>query len=191
VRPVLPDHDDDVRPEALCRLHFLDVHEEASVAANGEDSSRRVDHAGGDGAWQGEAHRAEAIWNQNRIGLVRVEVTCDPHLVRADIGEQDVLGAHGLAGVPEDLLGTNRTLRIVVLVPSELLLHLSAHFGLLAEFVASVLVAAQPFVQHPERMGQVADDLDVRVVVGIDLGGEESAASTAQDTVSFDPRPMV
>ena len=170
---VLPDHDDDVRSEPLRRFHLLHVHQEAAVTADGEDTSPGMDQVCGNGTGEGETHRAEAVGDQDRIGLVRMEVAGHPHLVRSDIAEEDVFGAHGLAGVPDRLLGPDRTRRVVVPVAGELLLHFPPYGSLLLEVEVSRPSRPQSFVEHPQGVGQVADDLHLGMIVGVNFGGEE------------------
>ena len=81
--------------------------------------------------------------------------------------------AQGLADVPENLLGPDRTRRVVVPVEGEFFPHLAPHGGLLMQIEVSRRSRAQPFIQHPQGVGQVADDLHFQVIVRVDLGGEK------------------
>ena len=83
---VLPDHHGDVAIETPRGLHLLHVHQEAGVTRDRQDTPVGGDEIRGDRAGQREAHRAEAVRDQTRVRFVALIVTCDPHLVCADVG---------------------------------------------------------------------------------------------------------
>ena len=63
---------------------------------------------GADRPGQREAHRAKAVRDQAGVRLVALIVARDPHLVGADVGEQDIARSQHLAHVPQDLLWLHR-----------------------------------------------------------------------------------
>ena len=132
-----------------------------------------MDQVRGDGAREGEAHGAEPVRNQAGVGLVALIVAGDPHLVRADIRQQDVLWPQGGPDVPEHLLRAKRPLGVVRGASRKFLQHRCANASLLRKVQIERRTRSQPLVEHPQGMGEVADEFDVRVVVLVDLGGQK------------------
>ena len=98
-----------------------------------------------------------------------------PHLVGPDVGEQHVVGAEDLAGVPQRLLGLDDALGVVLGVGGEVGEHRGPGRPGVAVVPVGRLGAAPPapLVEHPERVGQVTHHLDVDGVALVDLGGQE------------------
>ena len=93
----------------------------------------------------------------------------------ADVGQQDVRGAHHLAHVPQHLLRLHRE-RGVVLLHGEVVEDGLAQRGAVVDVpqrqVIAVLVV-ELLVDLPQGVGDVGLDVDVDVVVLVDLAGPE------------------
>ena len=132
VLPVFPDHRHEIATEAFSGLYFLDIHEKACVTTHGQHPPFGEYQARGQGAGQREAHRAEAVGDQACVGLVTVIVPHDPHLMRTNVGQQDVVWAEHLPCVPDCLLGSDAALGLVILALGGVCPHLRPDLALIA-----------------------------------------------------------
>ena len=80
---------------------------------------------------------------------------------------------HDLARIPQRLLRPDGAVRVVVLVFLEVRGHVGADLLLELEVVVRHAVLVEAFVQHPQRVREVADEFRLRVVVLVDLGRQE------------------
>ena len=108
---VVPDQDDERRLHAHRRLDLLRIHHEAGVARHRDDLAVRVGELGRDRAGHGDAHGREAVGDDAGVGPLGPVHARHPHLVRADVGDGDVVGAEHFAQVPDDLLRLDRESR--------------------------------------------------------------------------------
>lgn len=113
IAAVAEDEGDEVRAQAVGRFKFLDVHQEAGVAGDGQDFLVRMDELGRDGAGNGDAHGGEAVGDEARIRFVAVVMAGDPDFVGTDVGNDDVVFAHDAAAVDEGFLRLDREGHIV------------------------------------------------------------------------------
>ena len=82
----------------------------------------------------------------------------NPHLVRTDIGQQDVMRPHDLPRIPKRLLRANRAFGLVVLVLGESPQLIASRVLLLSiEVETQSIRFCDALVQHPQCMRQVAD----------------------------------
>ena len=88
---VMEDHDDEVHPEAHRRLQLLRVHHEAAIARRHQHTTLRINQLRRDGTRHADAHACETVRDDAGFRLITAIEASDPHLMRADIGDQDVL----------------------------------------------------------------------------------------------------
>ena len=101
-------------------------------------------------------------------------VSGDPHLVRADVGQQDVVRAQGLARVPEHFLRSYAVARAVVAVFGKVGGHLlAASRAALRDRSGAESLSPSAIVEHPQRVREIADQFHLGVVVLIDFGGQK------------------
>ena len=117
---------------------------------------------------QADAHGRETVADDHGVGLVRLEEPRRPDLVGADVADDDVLRAQRPAQVEDRLLRLDRP-AIVRLVGVQL-----AEDGLAQAEMVVVPGAGLDHRQGRPEPGDaavdVADQLDVRLVAGVDLG---------------------
>ena len=92
--PVLvvgPDQHNDVAVEASRRFHVLGIHQEAGVARDRDDIAPGMHQLGGNRTGHRYTHAGKAVGNQAGVRLLAAKHTCHPHLVRADVADDDVL----------------------------------------------------------------------------------------------------
>ena len=138
---VAPDDRHDVELVAHGGLEVLHVHQEAGVAADRQHVAVGEGDLRADRTRKREAHGAEAVGDQTGVRLLALVIARNPHLVRADVGEQDVLGAHDLAHVPQHFLRLHRE-RVVVLLHGEVVEDGLAKRGPVVDVPQRQLVAA-------------------------------------------------
>ena len=150
-------------------LELLGVHHEAAVSADGKDTSLGMEQLGRECARDREAHRCEAVGYEAGLRLEAGILAADPDLVRANVGDEDVGAPEDLADVGNQAAGLHRE-RVV----AALLLELSVQAGAHGKHRLRLghLVAAGSPQDLVDAVGKVADDLYVRVVLLIDVGGQ-------------------
>src|SRR5437879_1544655 len=68
-------------PLTLRRLQFVDAHQESAVSAQGHDPAIRIGELRRDSPREGDAHRREAVRDDDRVRLHRPEETAEPDVV--------------------------------------------------------------------------------------------------------------
>ena len=122
-------------------------------------------------AGHGEAHRAEATGVDPGVRVLVADVVGGPHLVLADAGDVDRLGAGDLAEPLDDVL-RGEALRGGVVPERVLLLHAGQelHPALVVAGVALLLLGLERDDQVGDHLAAVADDRHVGDAVLADLG---------------------
>ena len=111
---VVPDQDDAGHACPHDGLHFLGVHQKAGVAGDRHGFAVRIGELGGENAGHRDAHRGEAVRDDAGIGAFGLIHPRHPHLVRADVGNDDVFRGERLAQIPDDFLRAHRKAHIVL-----------------------------------------------------------------------------
>ena len=178
VGAVHPDHGDDVELAPYRSLHVLRVHEEAGVAVDRENLAIRHRDLGPERAGEGEAHCAEAVGDEAGVGLVALVVAGDPHLVRAHVREQHVPRPHDLAHVVKHLLRAHGEVAAALLGGEIVVNGMAQRLPLadIEERQARAAVLGSPLdllVDLPERIGDVALNVDLDLIVAVHLGRPE------------------
>ena len=107
------EHDDDqIETESHCRLDFLAVHSEATIAGDHNNLTLWIYELGGNCRGQTDAHRAQRVVDKHRIGLACVEVARRPQHVDPVVERQDVFIPHEIAqtGNQMALFGRERSI---------------------------------------------------------------------------------
>ena len=152
-----PDQHDDIAANPHRSFHLLHIHQEAGVSGDREHPAIGMHNTGGDCTGQCESHRTKTIRNQAGIRFMALVMPGNPHFVRTDIGQQDVMRAHDLPRIPKRFLRANRALGIVVLVLGKILAHRRPGLLLSIEVETQNIRFRDALVQHPQCMRQVAD----------------------------------
>ena len=161
---VVPDEHDEVETQSDRRLELLRVEHEAAVAGDGQDGPIGMDQAGRYRSGQGDAHRREAVGDDAGVRALGLVEPGQPHLVGADVADDDVVGTERCPDVVDDLLRLHRV-ALVVGVLRDLVQEVTARGVRHAEAVAA---AALP--QGVEAGPDMADHASVDDVVLVDLG---------------------
>ena len=103
------------------------------------------------------------------LGSSHLVVAGDPHLVSADVGQQNIVRAESLAGIPEYFLRANQAFGTIICVGLKLRLHRRANAGLSGKIQFQLPVQLQSLIEHPQGVGEIANHLDIRVVVFVNL----------------------
>ncbi len=101
---IVPDQDHDRGADAQRGLDFLRIHHEPGVAGDRQRGLPRKRELGGNRARHADTHGRKAIRDNAGIRTLRLEHARHPHLVRADVGDDDILGIERLAQIENDAL---------------------------------------------------------------------------------------
>src|SRR3989442_15941234 len=72
-------------PLPLCCLQFMDAHQESAVTAQGHDPASRIGELRGDSPREGDAHRREAVRDDDGIRLHRPGEPAEPEFMSSHI----------------------------------------------------------------------------------------------------------
>ena len=89
------------------------------------------------------------------------------------IRKQNVIRTEGLSCIPEHLLWSNCAARAIIAMCGEVGRHKVAGCALLVEVKPKLGCLIEPLIQHPERMCQIADQFDFRVIVLVNFRGKK------------------
>ena len=165
VTSVVENKRDEAGTQTMRRFKFLAVHHEAGIARDGEDFAIRMDEIGRDGARNGKTHCGEAVGNNTGVRLVTVVVAGRPYFVGADIRDDNVVGTHDFARVDEHFLRFHGKGRVMAV-----LFMLGNHFFADSERIIRFKEAGRLMHDPIERIRNIADDLNFRLVGLIDVG---------------------
>ena len=109
---IVPDEDDDGGLHAHRGFDFLRIHHEAGVAGDSHHLALRRGQLGGDRARHRDAHRRETVGDDAGVRPLGAVHARHPHLVRAHVGDHDVVGRQYFTQVPDDFLRFDRETRV-------------------------------------------------------------------------------
>ena len=105
---VIPDQHHERRFHPQRRLDLLRVHHEARVAGDRDHFALGVRELGGDRARHRDSHRGKAVGDDAGVRPLGAIHARHPHLVRADVGDGDILRRQHFAQIPYDFLRLDR-----------------------------------------------------------------------------------
>ena len=100
-------------------------------------------------------------------------MSSNPHFVRADVGQQNVVRSHNLTRVPQCFLRFDGAFRCVVFIFGKIFAHAGTNFFLQRKVIVRQAVFVDAFVEHPECVREITDEFDFRVIMFIDLGRQK------------------
>ena len=96
-------------------LIFLAVHHKSAVTGNRQNFAFRIDQFCRDRTRYGNSHRRKSIGNNTGIRFIASIMSCDPHLMCTYIGNHDIISAHFLSDIIQDLLRFHRKAGIILI----------------------------------------------------------------------------
>src|SRR3989475_1854880 len=160
--------EDDIDGRSLLSLRGLELvnaHEEPAVAAQGDDPTVWIHQLGGDSAREGDAHRGEAVRDDDRLGLHDAKEAAEPQLVCAHIRYEEVVRFQDLAQVPQYPLRVQQSIAVLAELRFQPLLDRRGGWN--QPHRGARCVHSLP--QGLQRFADFADHLDLREVAGGNL----------------------
>ena len=165
IAAVVEDEGDEICAQAVSRFKFLNVHQETGVAGDSQDFLIGMDEFGRNGTGDGNAHGGETVGDEAGVRFVAVVMTGNPDFIGADVGNDDIVLAHDAAAVDEGFLRFDREGHVVS-VAFVFVDHFLTEIEELFRFSQAGGFGHDAF----QRVGDVADDFDFRLVVLVDIG---------------------
>src|SRR5579862_4916579 len=164
--------DGDVEVEVLLRDggELGSGHLEAAVSGDNPDFLVGAGDLGSDGGGKSKAHGSESAGGDQRVRLFVLVVLCFPHLVLADVRDDDGLAVGGVPEIVHDVGGVEVPIvgEVLNVAHSDLALH-----GVDFAQPRGVAAGAGREVRQQgfEDFGEITDEGDLNLDVLVDLGG--------------------
>src|SRR4029453_15051319 len=101
---ISPDQDNKRSLHPHCCLNLLRVHHEAGVTGHRYYLAIGIRQLSGNRSRHSDPHGRESVGNDARVGALGLVHARDPHLVRTDVRNDNVVSGEHFAEVPHDLL---------------------------------------------------------------------------------------
>src|SRR5438132_311053 len=88
-------------PLTLRRLQFVNAHQESAVSAHGHDPAIRIGELRRDSPREGDAHRRQAVRDDDRVRLHRPEEPAEPEFVSSHVRDHQIVGPEDAAEPPQ------------------------------------------------------------------------------------------
>ena len=165
---IIQDEHNQVEAKPDRGFYFLRIHHEPAIAANRQHAALWPEHRRHHGRRQPGSHRCQCVVEQNGIGLMRDVIAGEPNLVDAIVESDDVVPPHDPAHIGNHALRYDRE-PCIVTAATDMRGNFFVHTGISGQVAR--LLAAKPLSQTLHRTGNIADNLQLRKIDLVDLGG--------------------